>query len=135
MVDSKSKKRLLVVTVILLVGIGFMIYQSTGSSISYVEPIDKVVSDPSYIGKNVNVGGTVLKGYVTQGSKHTFTIADKGKQLTVEYTGQLPSTFGSDVKVVADGKLVSKDKLVAKSITTKCPSKYESEEKKKTGGK
>lgn len=139
MVDSKSKTRLLIVTGVLLVVIGVLIWQSLGSgaSVSYYKTIGEVTSGSSFVGKNVNVGGKVMKGsIVNEGHTCTFKIADqknKEQQLTVEYSKQLPSTFGENIDVVAEGKLVSKGKIVANSIVTKCPSKYDS--KKKSGGK
>ncbi len=139
MVDSKSKTRLLIVTGILLVVIGVMIWQSLGSgaSVSYYKTISEVTRDSSFVGKNVNVGGQVKNGSrVDKGHTCTFIIFDqknKTQELTVEYSKQLPSTFGDGVAVVAEGKLVSKGKVIADSIVTKCPSKYDS--KKKSGGK
>jgi len=139
MVDSKSKTRLLIVTGILPVVIGVMIWQSLGSgaSVSYYKKIAEVTRDSSFVGKNVNVGGQVKKGSViNKGHTCTFTIVDQKdntQQLAVEYSKQLPSTFGDGIDVVAEGKLVSKGKVVADSIVTKCPSKYDS--KKKSGGK
>ncbi|MHB8841328.1 MAG: cytochrome c maturation protein CcmE [Candidatus Aquicultor sp.] len=139
MVDSKSKTRLLIVTGILLVVIGVMIWQSLGSgaSVSYYKAIAEVTRDSSFVGKNINVGGQVKEGsVVTKGHTCTFTIFDqnnKNLEMTVEYSKQLPSTFGPGINVVAEGKLLSKGKIVANSVITKCPSKYDKE--KKPGGK
>lgn len=138
MVDSKSKKRLLAVTVILLAVIGFMIYNSSASTMSYFKKVYEI--DKTYVGKSVRVGGVIAKdSWTKEGRTHTFKIydkKDKGRLLTVVYSGPLPSTFGDNDKVIAiaEGKLVSADKLEAKSIVTQCPSKYESE-KKNMGGK
>lgn len=138
MVDSKSKKRLLVVTAILLVAIGYMVYSSSASSLAYFKEIDEVAVDDTFIGKNVRVGGLVQKGTIVQkGREYTFTIAKKedlSKKMTVTYSKQMPSQFGPEVFVIAEGKLASKDKLEANSLVTQCPSKYESE-KKESGGK
>ncbi len=136
MVDSKSKTRLLVVTIVLIAAIGYMIFSlmgnSSSSSLSYYRKIDEVTKDSTYVGKNVRVGGEILKGSVNQeGRKYTFKIHDKDKQLMVTYSGQMPSTFGGGVQAIVEGKLVSRNLMEAKSITTQCPSKYKS---KKTGG-
>ncbi len=136
MVDSKSKTRLLVVTIVLIAAIGYMIFSlmgnSSSSSLSYYRKIDEVTKDSTYVGKNVRVGGEILKGSVNQeGRKYTFKIHDKDKQLMVTYSGQMPSTFGGGVQAIVEGRLVSQNLMEAKSITTQCPSKYKS---KKTGG-
>ncbi|MCL6472791.1 MAG: cytochrome c maturation protein CcmE [Firmicutes bacterium] len=136
MVDSKSKTRLMVVTVVLVAIIGYMVYSllsnSSSSSLSYYKKVEEVIKDDSYVGKTVKVGGEIKKGTVVQkGNKYTFKIFEKDKELTVTYSGQVPSTFGAGVQAIVEGKLVSQNMLEAKSITTKCPSKYKS---KKIGG-
>lgn len=136
MVDSKSKKRLLIVTVILLAIIGYMIYSSSAANYSYFKKISEVASDSSLIGKSVRVGGKILKGSVVQdGSKYTFKIYEKQDKLTIIYdsskSGPLPSTFGAGVMAIVEGKLISNDKLEAKSMVTQCPSKYKSKDKAK----
>ena len=136
MVDSKSKKRLAVVTVILLIGIIYMVYSlmanGSTSSLSYYKKIGEITADRSYVGKTVRVGGEILKGSINQqGHKYTFKIFDKDKQLTIIYTGQLPQTFGAGVTAIADGKMISQTTLQADTVITQCPSKYKS---KKIGG-
>lgn len=127
MVDSKSKKRLLAVTAVILGVIGYMIYSSSASSIAYHKTIGEISSDPSYIGKSVKVSGKVVKDSVVQeGNTCTFKIFDNDGQLTIVYTGQLPNQFGGDANVIVDGKLVSKDKIESTKMVAKCPSKYES---------
>lgn len=126
----------MVVTVVLIAIIGYMVYSllsnSSSSSLSYYKKVEEVTKDDSYVGKTVKVGGEIKKGSVDQkGNKYTFKIFDKDKELTVTYNGQVPSTFGAGVQAIVEGKLVSQNLLEAKSITTKCPSKYKS---KKIGG-
>ncbi len=131
MVDSKSKTRLLVVTVILIAAIGYMIFDllgnSSSSSLSYYRKISDVTSNPAYIGKDVRVRGKILTGSVSQkGRVYTFKIFDKNKQLTITYDQQLPSTFGGGVQAIVEGKLVSRNLMEATSVTTQCPTKYTS---------
>ncbi|HZD60080.1 MAG TPA: cytochrome c maturation protein CcmE [Anaerolineae bacterium] len=136
MADSRSKKRLLVVTAVLLVIIGGMIYTSAGgSSVAYYETIGEAAGDPSNIGKSISVGGEVVeKSVVQNGNTATFKIFDqkhKSDQLTVVYTRQLPNPFGGGIYTVVTGKLVSKDRIEATKLVTKCPSKYEEQKEKK----
>ncbi|HEY3375091.1 MAG TPA: cytochrome c maturation protein CcmE [Candidatus Aquicultor sp.] len=137
MVDKKGKTRLLVVTVILLAVIGYMVYSSSASQISYYKKIGEVTGDNSFVGKSLRVGGLVEKGSIVhKGRTYTFTIYDKVKKdqkMTVVYSKSMPSQFGAGVFVIADGKLVTKDKLEADSIVTQCPSKYQSDKKKQEG--
>src|SRR3990172_2940994 len=135
MVDSRSKKRLLVVTAVILAVIGYMIFSSAGSSVAYFQDIRKVTKDTSLVGKSVKIGGIVLKGSVVKDGNTTmfkvYDKDDKASQLNVTYTGQLPNQFGGGVEAIIDGKLLAKDKLEAKRMVTKCPSKYEGKMKKK----
>ncbi|MCL5291613.1 MAG: cytochrome c maturation protein CcmE [Actinobacteria bacterium] len=136
MVDKKSKQRLLIVTVILLIGLVFFAFKST-SSAAYMRTIKEVQDEPAkYMGSTVRVTGKVIKDTIEKrGTTYRFKIADKGSEMTIEYSKSMPSTFGADIQVIALGKLASKDELKANEIVTKCPSKYQSKvEKAKTGG-
>jgi cytochrome c-type biogenesis protein CcmE len=136
MVDLRSKKRLAVVTSILVVGLlASVVYLllSPESSFSYFKTVKEVKSDPFLIGKSVRVGGKVGKGSVEKSSEgYCFKLCEGKESITVVYSGTLPSTFGEGVEAIAEGKLVSSQKLIAKSLVTKCPSKYESQ---RGGGK
>ncbi|MDI6716787.1 MAG: cytochrome c maturation protein CcmE [Actinomycetota bacterium] len=143
MVDSKSKKRLLIVTVILLAIIGYMIYNSSVSSYSYYKSVSEVAGNSSYIGKSIRVSGKIVERSPEHiNGKYVFHIYEKDKKLTIVYSGpQLPQTFGKDITAVAEGKLVSPNRFEAKSVITKCPSKYDTKKKEgqgkseKSGGK
>ncbi|MBE0446831.1 MAG: cytochrome c maturation protein CcmE [Actinobacteria bacterium] len=125
MADSRSKKRLLAVTVVLLAIIGYMIFSSTASSIAHHKSVGEVISDPSLIGKPVKVGGMIADDSVVRdGNTATFKIFDKDGQLTVVYTGQIPKQFGGGIEAIVEGKLVSKDRVESTRMMTKCPSKY-----------
>ncbi|MHB0977093.1 MAG: cytochrome c maturation protein CcmE [Candidatus Aquicultorales bacterium] len=125
MIDKKSKKRLIIITVILLAAVGFLVYSNVGSA-AYMRTIEEVQKDEKYVGSTVRVTGKSVKGTIERkGTTYRFDIKDKGKTMTVEYSGSMPSTFGPDIQVIALGKLVKTDELKATEIVTKCPSKYE----------
>jgi cytochrome c-type biogenesis protein CcmE len=126
MVDSKSKIRLAIVSVVLLCAIGYMIFSASASSYVSYKQIGEVVKDKSLVGKGVEVAGKVKpKSVVHKGTEMTFVLAENSDTIDVTYTGQVPQTFGDNVQAVVTGKLVSQNKVVAESIVTKCPSKYE----------
>lgn len=58
----------------------------------------------------------------------SFDLIDKMKHndtLRVDYKGALPDTFKANVEVIVEGKYDQSSKtFVAKSVVTKCPSKY-----------
>lgn len=135
-VDKKGKKRLIVVTAILIAALGFLVFTNLRSS-AYMLTINEVQDNPKYIGSMVRVGGLVVKDTIERkGKSYRFKIADKGKEMLVDYSGSMPSTFGPNIQVIALGKLISKEKLEAREIVTKCPSKYQSKvDKPGTEGK
>jgi cytochrome c-type biogenesis protein CcmE len=138
MADLRSKRRLTIVTITLVIGLlGSVVYLllSPESSFSYFKTVKEVRSDPSLIGKSVRVGGRVGKGSVQKSNEgYCFKLCEGKESITVVYSGTLPSTFGEGVQAIAEGKLVSSQKLIAKSLVTKCPSKYESQ-RQRSGGR
>lgn len=135
MADKKSKQRLIIVTLILLAALTYLVATSVSSS-AYMSTIKEVQEKPDLVGTNVRVAGLVVKGTIEkQGSTYRFKIRDKGKEMTIEYSKGMPSTFGPDIQVIALGKLVSQNELKANEIVTKCPSKYQSKPDKPQGGK
>ena len=48
-------------------------------------------------------------------------------RITILYTGVLPDSFQKDADVVCTGELNKNGEVVATSIISKCPSKYEAQ--------
>lgn len=126
--EARSRNRLIIVTAIVLVLLGILLYRSSTGALSYFKTVTELKNDATLIGKSVKVGGEVVKGSVkrTEGGA-TFTITDKKSTISIEYTGTMPSTFGEGIQVIADGTYASANKVEANSIVTKCPSKYKSQ--------
>ncbi len=130
-INKRSRNRLIIITVILLVVVGFLLYQSSIGTYSYYKTVSELQSDPSLIGVPVRVGGIVVKDSLKQDTKgYHFLISDKAKTMQINYNGVMPQTFGEGIQVVAEGIYNSDSQLDAKKIITKCPTKYQSEEKK-----
>ncbi len=130
MADKKARTRLLVITIVLLVGltgaIGYLLWNPS-TSFSYFRTVSQVKKDSSLVGKSVRVGGMVIKGSIKkQDEAYRFQIGDGKNNIAVVYAGTMPSTFGAGVQAIVEGKLVSQHEMHAKSLVTKCPSKYES---------
>jgi cytochrome c-type biogenesis protein CcmE len=62
-----------------------------------------------------------------------FDLLDKiesGKSLRVEFKGALPDTFKDDAEVIVEGTFINDGKVFkARTLVTKCPSKYEEQSK------
>lgn len=126
--EARSRNRLIIVTAIVLVLLGILLYRSTTGSLSYFKTVSELKKDSGLIGKSVKVGGEVVKDSIKQGEGEIeFTLTDEKDTINVVYDGSMPSTFGEGVQVIAEGKYVSENEIEASSLVTKCPSKYEDE--------
>ena len=70
-------------------------------------------------GKTVRIGGLVKEGSVYQGaegSRISFVVTDLQHDIQVSYQGILPDLFREGQGVVAEGRLVGKDRFVAEGV-------------------
>jgi cytochrome c-type biogenesis protein CcmE len=126
-VNKKARTRLIVATVVIVAVFVVGVVWVMTSRAAYYRQVSQVVTG-TYDGKNVQVGGRVMGDTIARDDAGVhFTIQDlSGKidTVKVDYSGQMPNTFGPDVDVVVTGTysggLISADKL-----ETKCPSKYQ----------
>lgn len=72
------------------------------------------------------VNGTILKGSFTSlnTGEYTFVLTDNVSILNVSFTGELPSSLGTEAEVVLFGTLKNSTFHAVKMIA-KCPTKYE----------
>jgi cytochrome c-type biogenesis protein CcmE len=114
------------IAVVLLAGIGYLIYSATGSSAEYYETIQEMRAHPST--QDARVLGTVRPGIQrSAGGLHVrFLAADANDTMMVDYTGTVPDIFQPGTKVVVDGHIGSDGVFHARSLQAKCPSKFSS---------
>lgn len=130
-INKRSRNRLIIITAILIVVVAFFVYQSSFGTYSYYKTVTELQNDPSLIGVKVRVGGIVVKDSLKRDAKgYHFLISDKAQTMQINYDGVMPQTFGEGIQVVAEGTYRSNSQLDAKKIITKCPTKYQSQEKK-----
>lgn len=145
---SKKKAKLIIAMVVVVGGIGALVFSSMQSTVTYYmkpsEILAKAASDgDSVYGERIRVGGVVINKTV-EGSAAThkwkFMITDGDEQkiepvamketaadnrVVVEYKGVVPDTFGEGVIAIADGVLDKNGIFTADTVLAKCPSKYE----------
>lgn len=114
------------IALVVLAGVGYLIYSATGSSAEYYETIGEMRAHPS--GQDARVLGTVQPGVQrSAGGLHVrFLAADGGATMTVDYTGTVPDIFRPGIKVVVDGHIGADGVFHARSLQAKCPSKFSS---------
>lgn len=113
-------------------GLGYFMYQAMQSSWSYYYMVDDFVDD--YADNNnadevasVRVAGRVKPESVTRDLEETlltFTLTGSKNELPVHYKGSVPDNFTEGKDVVVQGRLDTSGVFQAKTLTTKCESKY-----------
>ena len=126
------KKRYLVGGVILVLAVGWLLYTSFGSSVTYYVTISELL-DKGYetCDTNIRVAGKVADDSIKWNAKEIeleFAVVQGDDTLRVIYKGIKPDGFkvGSDIMV--EGTYHSDKIFRASSILMRCPSKYIPEE-------
>ena len=129
------KNLIIGILIILVSGIFlfFSIYNNPGTSYYFTVPELKTRMDEIQ-GKNFRVTGVLLPQSLSKGSDplmNSFRIGDKNSkdELEIEYRGILPDAFKEGQELVVVGKMKNERVFNANTIISKCPSKYQAEEK------
>tara|TARA_B100000963_G_scaffold319639_1_gene301660 strand:- start:15233 stop:15676 length:444 start_codon:yes stop_codon:yes gene_type:complete len=125
--NSKVKKRLyfFLVSIITTIIIGKFIFDSLKiNSVYFFSPTDlKNINEiPNGI---IRVGGMVkIKSLKKTGNKYLFIITDFKNEVIVNYTGIKPNLFEEGQGAVVEGKLNTRNNLVATKILAKHDENY-----------
>ncbi|WP_319582127.1 cytochrome c maturation protein CcmE [uncultured Pseudodesulfovibrio sp.] len=134
---KKSNKTVYAVALVLFLGgLSYLIFSGlTQDSVYFLNVTEALAQDRAEIG-NARLFGKVSPARLTIADGKLgadFDLVDKlqhDKTLRVEYKGALPDTFKADVEVIVEGKFSSDGQVfVARTLVTKCPSKYEEKSK------
>ena len=123
-------------------GLGYLIFSGlTEDSVYFLNVTEAMAQDRTQIGQARLFGKVsphnleILDGKLGA----DFDLQDKmeaDKSLRVRFKGALPDTFKEDVEVIVEGKFSPDGQVfVAKTLVTKCPSKYEEKSKSMDRGK
>jgi len=131
-VNTKTKRRLIVVSGIIVIVVILILAFGTGGAMAKTVDVSQAASG-EYQDKKIQVTGKVVKdSFEIKDSILTFSIydpqGDPKKHLRVSYEGSVATTFGADVEAICTGKITAEGVLRATELVTKCPSKYESAE-------
>lgn len=134
---KKSNKIVYVVALTLFLGgLSYLIFSGlTQDSVYFLNVTEALAQDRAEIG-NARLFGKVSPANlsITDGKLGAdFDLVDKmehDKILRVQFKGALPDTFKEDVEVIVEGRFTPDGQVfVAKTLVTKCPSKYEEQSK------
>jgi len=130
---KRSNKAIYAVALCLFLGgLGYLIFSGlTEDSVYFLNVSEALAQDRTQVG-NARLFGKVSHENLTidQGKLGaSFDLIDKmepGKHLRVDFKGALPDTFKEDVEVIVEGRFSPDGQVfVARTLVTKCPSKYE----------
>lgn len=115
--------------------VSYLVWTGVSDSMVYyltpTELVAKVREDPTFHDVGVKVSGKVVSGSYSRGEGdlvHHFTVHDlehTDVSFPVVYEGVLPDTFTDDIEVVLEGRFGEDGVFQAKTLLTKCGSRYE----------
>lgn len=141
MAGAGKKPLYAVALVLFLGGLGWLIASGLDEgSVYFLNVREALAMKPEQL-KQARLFGTVAEeGLVSApgGLGVDFTLIDKddaAKTMLVQYRGTVPDTFKPGVEVIVEGGMAAdKHAFGATSLMTKCPSKYQKENRKESRG-
>jgi len=130
--NSRAKRRLAVVTALIVVAIGALSwFTRLGDAAATPVSVADALADGALVGTQIEVTGEVVPGSWNAGAvPFEFDMRDSGTSdsgtLTIVWGQVIPSSFGDGTTATVTGKLGEDDTIVARTLVTQCPSKYES---------
>lgn len=130
---KKNTPLYVVALLLFLGGTGFLVYSGLSENSVYFLNVSEVLASPAEKLHNVRLFGTVAEKDLQMGQAGSgvrFTLLDKdnaGQSLVVNYSGAVPDTFKAGAEVIVEGGLAAEGVFSAKTVMTKCPSKYQKE--------
>src|SRR3981189_3928475 len=117
-----------VVTVIILLSLGYLAYTGVEDSKSYYVTVKELngMGNAAYA-KRLRVAGNVVPGSIKRsGTRVDFMLKENDLTLPVSYTGTEapPDTFKDDSQALADGSFGPDGVFHANQLKAKCASKY-----------
>lgn len=131
---KKSGKFVYLAALLLFVGgVGSLLYTGLTEDSVYFLNVSEALAQPAENLKSARLFGTVASQDLTHNADKTelrFLLQDKDhpeRMLPVAYKGVVPDTFKPGAEVIIEGGAGADRVFVAKTLMTKCPSKYQKE--------
>ena len=134
MAKKKNAPMYLVALTLFLGGLGYLLYSGLGENTSYfLNVAEALAMQPKELSK-ARLFGTVADDGVARPEDAlgvSFTLIDKdqaSKTIRVDFRGVVPDTFKPGVEVIVEGGInPASGAFAANTLMTKCPSKYQKE--------
>ena len=125
-----NRVRLAVASVAVMVGIGYILMQTTQYFSTYFVTVREFRARPNaFGGRLVRVQGKLLGNSVHYNQAHdalTFSLTSGGIALPVQYRGALPNERFQNVNAIVKGRLTASGVFKADKLMIQCPNHYNS---------
>ena len=130
----KNQKNLYIAALVLfLSAVGYLMYSGLTENSLYFLNVSEALAAPQEKLTAVRLFGTVAERDLTPlegASGVRFRLEDKDNKvqtIVVRYKGAVPDTFKPGAEVIVEGAMEHGGAFNAKTLMTKCPSKYQKE--------
>ncbi len=134
---NEKKRAVLVSVVVILLGVGYLVFGNFGQNLVYFfTPSEVVVLSPGYYGKKIRVAGMVVAQSVKMTPntlKLSFQLTDGQKTIPIAYEGIPPDLFKEGQGAVVEGYWDADQVFHSKMIMAKHSEDYMPIEMKEAG--
>ncbi len=133
MAKKTSKSMYMIALLLFLSGAGYLVYVGLTENSVYFLNVSEALAHEGKPLTAARLFGTVAEkdlANAEQGLGVVFRLLDKddiAQSMMVRYSGAVPDTFKAGAEVIVEGGLSNDGIFMAKSLMTKCPSKYQKE--------
>ena len=131
---KKSRSPYIIALTLFLLGVGYIVVSGISENSVYFLNVSEALAMPAEDLRAARLFGTVKNSEVYeegQGVAVRFMLEDQTdnqKVLPIIYHGSVPDTFKDGAEVIIEGSYAAtEDHFAAKTLMTKCPSKYQKE--------
>jgi cytochrome c-type biogenesis protein CcmE len=131
---KKSRTVYIVALALFLVGFGTLLMAGLKQNSIYFLNVSEALAMPADDIQQIRLFGTVAEDGLVFDPQHMgvrFMLADSddaSQRIPVQYRGVVPDLFEPGAEVILEGGYLAQDGVFnAKTLMTKCPSKYEAE--------
>ncbi|MEM4658841.1 MAG: cytochrome c maturation protein CcmE [Candidatus Methanosuratincola sp.] len=118
--------------------LSYLVYAGVRETFVYYLTIEEMLARvPAIYDSKVRVSGEVVPGSINRDADGnlSFAMTDGKHKVNVEYRGVVPDIFADNVEAIVEGRYTPVGVFKANVLLAKCPTKYESVEGLKPGGK
>ena len=119
---------------VIVAAVAYLLLSGTTANTMYfltVPEVEQQLSALQQASRPIRVAGPVTEDPIHWEARHlslAFRIGEGEARLPVQYTGVKPDMFQAGVSVIVEGRIGRDGVLIASTLMTSCPSKYQDEQ-------